>query len=172
MEKDNKDNFVEQKVKHVEISDNKSDRLKEKLSIAFGFGVLVLPFSFAFLVIYALDMGAPYYLQPRETLVVRDMQNMIQIIFLFMLAGLVIMTIIGVFLGYKYEKATGKISVGKIMSIVSIIAVVILSSVLILFYIIQQRAEEAEIDRRSEIYNGRSLKDIPPELRYAPQVVK
>lgn len=46
MDKDNKDNFVEQKVKHVEKSDNKSDRLKEELSIAFGFGVLVLPFSF------------------------------------------------------------------------------------------------------------------------------
>ena len=52
MDKDNKDNFVEQKVKRVETSDNKSDRLKEKLSIAFGFGVL--PFSFVFLVIYAL----------------------------------------------------------------------------------------------------------------------
>ena len=49
-----KDNFVEQKVKRVEALDNKSDRLKEKLSIAFGFGVLVLPFSFAFLVIYNL----------------------------------------------------------------------------------------------------------------------
>ena len=172
MARDNKDNFVEQKVKYIEISDNKSDRLKEKLSIAFGFGVLVLPFSFAFLVIYALDMGAPYYLQPHETPGVRDMQNILQIIFLFMLAGLVIMPIIGVFLGHKYEKATGKISVGKIMSIVSIIAVVLFSSVLILFYIVQQRAKEAEIERRSEIYRGRSLKDIPPELRYAPQVVK
>lgn len=59
-----------------------------------------------------------------------------------MLAGLVIMPIIGVFLGHKYEKATGRISVGKIMSIVSIITVVILSSVLILFYVLQQRAEE------------------------------
>lgn len=171
MEKDNKDNFVEQKVKRVEKSDNKSDRLKEKLSIAFGFGVLVLPFSFAFLVIYALDMGAPY-LYPHETPGVRNMQNILQIIFLFMLAGLVIMPIIGVFLGHKYEKATGKISVGKIMSIVSIIAVVLFSSVLILFHIVQQRAKEAEIERRSEIYRGRSLKDIPPELRYAPQVVK
>lgn len=80
MEKDNKDNFIEQKVKRVEISDNKSDRLKEKLSIAFGFGVLVLPFSFAFLVIYALDMGVPY-LYPHETPGVRDMQNILQIIF-------------------------------------------------------------------------------------------
>ena len=153
MEKDNKDNFIEQKVKRVEISDNKSDRLKEKLSIAFGFGVLVLPFSFAFLVIYALDMGVPY-LYPHETPGVRDMQNILQIIFLFMLAGLVIMPIIGVFLGHKYEKATGKISVGKIMSIVSIIAVVILSSVLIIFYILRQRAEEAEEGSRpDEVYS-------------------
>ena len=141
MNKDNKDNFVEQKVKHVEISDNKSDRLKEKLSIAFGFGVLVLPFSFAFLVIYAINMG-DWYLYHHGTSSVRDMQNILQIIFLFMLAGLVIMPIIGIFLGHKYEKATGKISVGKIMSIVSIITVVILSSVLILFYVLQQRAEE------------------------------
>lgn len=155
MDKDNKDNFVEQKVKRVEISDNKSDRLKEKLSIAFGFGVLVLPFSFAFLVIYALDMGAPY-LYPHETPGVRDMQNILQIIFLFMFIGLIIMPIIGVFLGHKYEKATGKISVGKIMSIVSIIAVIILSSVLIIFYILRQRAEEAKgVDKEgwSEIYN-------------------
>ena len=153
MEKDNKDNFVEQKVKRVEISDNKSDRLKEKLSIAFGFGVLVLPFSFAFLVIYALDMGAPY-LYPHETPGVRDMQNILQIIFLFMFIGLIIMPIIGVFLGHKYEKATGKISVGKIMSIVSIIAVVILSSVLILFSVIRQRAEEAEEGSRpDEVYS-------------------
>ena len=141
MDKDNKDNFIEQKVKHVEISDNKSDRLKEKLSIAFGFGVLVLPFSFAFLVIYAINMG-DWYLYHHGTSSVRDMQNILQIIFLFMLAGLVIMPIIGIFLGHKYEKATGKISVGKIMSIVSIITVVILSSVLILFYVLQQRAEE------------------------------
>lgn len=162
MEKDNKDNFVEQKVKRVEMSDNKSDRLKEKLSIAFGFGVLVLPFSFAFLVIYALDMGAPYYLQPRETLVVRDMQNMIQIIFLFMLAGLVIMPIIGIFLGHKYEKATGKISVGKTMSIVSVIAVIVFSLVLILFHTVQQRAEEAEIERKAEIYKGRGLRTVTP----------
>ena len=82
------------------------------------------------------------------------MQNMIQIIFLFMLAGLVIMPIIGIFLGHKYEKATGKISVGKIMSIVSIIAVVILSSVLILFSVIRQRAEEAqEGNRPDEVYS-------------------
>ena len=155
MDKDNKDNFVEQKVKRVEKSDNKSDRLKEKLSIAFGFGVLILPFSFAFLVIYALDMGAPY-LYPHETPGVRDMQNILQIIFLFMFIGLIIMPIIGVFLGHKYEKATGKISVGKIMSIVSIIAVVVLSSVLIIFYILRQRAEEAKgVDKEgwSEIYN-------------------
>lgn len=141
MEKDNKDNFVEQKVKRVEKSDNKSDRLKEKLSIAFGFGVLVLPFSFSFLVIYAINMG-DWYLYHSGTSSVRDMQNILQIIFLFMLAGLVIMPIIGIFLGHKYEKDTGKISVGKIMSIVSIITVVILSSVLILFYVLQQRAEE------------------------------
>lgn len=155
MDKDNKDNSVERKVKRVEKSDNKSDRLKEKLSIAFGFGVLVLPFSFAFLVIYALDMGAPY-LYPHETPGVRDMQNILQIIFLFMFIGLIIMPIIGVFLGHKYEKATGKISVGKIMSIVSIIAVVVLSSVLIIFYILRQRAEEAKgVDKEgwSEIYN-------------------
>lgn len=153
MEKDNKDNFVEQKVKRVEISDNKSDRLKEKLSIAFGFGVL--PFSFAFLVIYALYTGA-VYLYPSGTSGARDMQNILQIICWVMFAGLVIMPIIGVFLGHKYEKATGKISVGKIMSIVSIIAVVILSSVLIIFYILRQRAEEAKgVDKEgwSEIYN-------------------
>lgn len=153
MDKDNKDNFVEQKVKHVEKSDNKSDRLKEKLSIAFGFGVLVLPFSFSFLVIYAINMG-DWYLYHRGTSSVRDIQNILQIIFLFMLAGLVIMPIIGVFLGHKYEKATGKISVGKIMSIVSIIAVVILYSVLILFYVIRQRAEEAEEGSRpDEVYS-------------------
>ena len=100
-------------------------------------------------------MGAPY-LYPHETPGVRDMQNILQIIFLFMFIGLIIMPIIGVFLGHKYEKATGKISVGKIMSIVSIIAVVILSSVLIIFYILRQRAEEAKgVDKEgwSEIYN-------------------
>lgn len=153
MDKDNKDNFVEQKIKRVETSDNKSDRLKEKLSIAFGFGVLVLPFSFAFLVIYAINMG-DWYLYHRGTSSVRDMQNILQIIFLFMLAGLVIMPIIGVFLGYKYEKATGKISVGKIMSIVSIITVVILSSVLILFYVLQQRAEERIEESRDSVRNN------------------
>lgn len=151
MDKDNKDNFVEQKIKHVEKSDNKSDRLKEKLSIAFGFGVL--PFSFAFLVIYVLYMGAPY-LYPSGTSGARDMQNILRIICWVMFAGLVIMPIIGVFLGYKYEKATRKISVGKIMSIVSIIAVIILSSVLILFSIIRQRAEEAEEGSRpDEVYS-------------------
>ena len=46
MDKDNKDNFVEQKVKHVEKSDNKSDRLKEKLSIAFGFWSVGVAFFF------------------------------------------------------------------------------------------------------------------------------
>ena len=69
---------------------------------------------------------------------------MLQIICWVVFAGLVIMQIIGVFLGHKYEKATGKISVGKIISIVSIIAVVILSSVLILFYVLRQRAEAYE----------------------------
>ena len=151
MDKDNKDDFVEQKIKRVETSDNKSDRLKEKLSIAFGFGVL--PFSFAFLVIYALDAGA-MYLHPSGTSGARDIQNILQIICWVIFAGLVIMPIIGIFLGYKYEKATGKISVGKIMSIVSIIAVVILSSVLILFSVIRQRAEEAEEGSRpDEVYS-------------------
>ena len=153
MDKDNKDNFVEQKAKRFEVLKNKSDRLKEKLSIAFGFGVLVLPFSFAFLVIYAIDMG-DWYLYHHGTSGARDMQNMLQTAFLFMLVGLIVMSIIGIFLGYKYEKATGKISVGKIMSIVSIVAVVILSSVLILFYILRQRAEEHIEESGDAIYNN------------------
>ena len=39
------------------------------------------------------------------------------------------------------------------MSIVSIIAVVILSSVLILFYILRQRAEEYEKESGAEVYS-------------------
>ena len=74
--------------------------------------MLVLPFSFAFLVIYALYTGAIYF-YPSGNSGARDMQNILQIICWVMFAGLVIMPIIGVFLGYKYEKATGKISVGK-----------------------------------------------------------
>ena len=114
----------------------------------------MLPFSFAFLVIYILNTGV-VYLYRSSTPGVRDIQNILQIICWVIFAGLVIMPIIGILLGHKYEKATRKILVGKIMSIVSIIAVVIFSSVLILFHIVQQRAEEAEIDRRSEIYKGR-----------------
>ena len=48
MDKDNKDNFVEQKVKRVEAPDNKSDRLKEKLSIAFGFWSVALFFCISY----------------------------------------------------------------------------------------------------------------------------
>lgn len=115
----------------------------------------MLPFSFVFLVIYILNTGV-VYLYRSSTPGVRDIQNILQIICWVIFAGLVIMPIIGIFLGHKYEKATGKISVGKIMSIVSIIAVVILSSVLIIFYILRQRAEEAKgVDKEgwSEIYN-------------------
>ena len=115
----------------------------------------MLPFSFVFLVIYILNTGV-VYLYRSSTPGVRDIQNILQIICWVIFAGLVIMPIIGIFLGHKYEKATGKISVGKTMSIVSIIAVVILSSVLIIFYILRQRAEEAKgVDKEgwSEIYN-------------------
>lgn len=54
------------------------------------------------------------------------------------------------------KKLPEKSRLEKIMSIVSIIAVVILSSVLILFSVIRQRAEEAKgVDKEgwSEIYN-------------------
>ena len=145
-----------QEVQAVQVVEDKSIQLREKWSIALGFGAIPLGFTTVLLSVYltVMALGAAFGGSLQSIL---GTAKIIEVIYWVIFIGIIAMPIIGFILGNKYEKATGKISVGKIMSIVSGIVVGVIVA-LSIFIFVQQQIKKAEYEKQLEQYNSsRSL---------------
>ena len=144
----------QQEVQVVQVIEDKSIQLKEKWSIALGFGAIPLGFTTVLLSVYLSVMAMTASLGSTA-----GTATVARVIYWITFAAIIAAPIVGFILGNKYEKATGKISTGKIMSIVSgiVVGVIIALSV---FSFVQRQIQKAEYEKQLEQYNSsRSLYD-------------
>lgn len=141
-----------QEVQAIQVVEDKSIQLKEKWSIALGFGAIPLGFTTVLLSVYLTVMAMTAALGGAA-----GTATVAQVIYWITFAAIIATPIVGFILGDKYEKATGKISTGKIMSIVSGIVVGVIVA-LSIFSFIQQQIQKAEYEKKLKEYNSsRSL---------------
>ena len=143
---------LQQEVQVVQVIEDKSIQLKEKWSIALGFGAIPLGFTTVLLSVYLSVMAMTAALGS-----IASTATVARVIYWITFAAIIAAPIVGFILGNKYEKATGKISTGKIMSIVSgiIVGVIVALSI---FSFVQQQIQKAEYEKQLEQYNSsRSL---------------
>ena len=141
-----------QEIQAIQVVEDKSIQLKEKWSIALGFGAIPLGFTTVLLSVYLTVMAMTAALSGAA-----GAATVAQVIYWITFAAIIATPIVGFILGNKYEKATGKISVGKIMSIVSGIVVGVIVALSVLSFV-QQQIQKAEYEKQLEQYNSsRSL---------------
>lgn len=124
----------------VEFQDSKPDRIKERWSIVLGFGAIPITIIISYFIIYtALQMALGGLFSSSA---VQNGVSFLPYIFLILSFGILGL---GFWLGHKYEKSTGKISAGKMMSLVSGSIILIISAVSVYNYIQTQiRIEESK----------------------------
>lgn len=143
---------LQQEVQVVQVIEDKSIQLKEKWSIALGFGAIPLGFTTVLLSVYLSVMAMTAALGSTA-----GTATVARVIYWITFTAIIAAPIVGFILGNKYEKATGKISTGKIMSIVSGIVVGVIVA-LSIFSFVQQQIQKAEYEKQLEQYNSsRSL---------------